>query len=449
MDNYRHQNKHSFFSSFIGGWGVLFLLLIQSSTALAQTNGCNSPYSRFGLGLLCDQPQGFNKSMGGVGLGVRVGNRINTVNPASYSAIDSLSFILDIGMKASFGQMKQGTTKVGVKNATLDYVHVGMRLAKGLGLTAGFMPYSNIGYNFYSNDAVIGVDDNSERTVTNSNQYYGDGGLNQAYIGLGWKAYRNLSVGANIGFLWGKYNHDMAQIYKEDGISASSYSGTLKNCNASLRTYKIDLGVQYTIRLTRQDWLTLGVTAGIGHKIAQDATLYIYTSNGDSTLYTASKPFDLPFTFAGGASWQHKNTLLVAADVYHERWSNCRMPIETADNLVPMKGYFRDKTKIAIGTQWTPNPFGKYWQRIQYKAGINFTTPYLKVNGHDGPSELCMSIGAGLPITNRWNNRSVINFGLQWMRRSASASGMITENYLLLNFGFTFNERWFMKYKIQ
>ena len=114
-----------------------------------------------------------------------------------------------------------------------------------------------------------------------------------------------------------------------------------------------------------------------------------------------------------------------------------------------MKGYYNNKTKIAVGTQWTPNPFGKYWQRIQYRTGINFTTPYLRVNGNDGPNELSMCIGAGLPITNRWNNRSVVNFGLQWMRRSASAPGMITENYLLLNFGFTFNERWFTKYKIQ
>ena len=425
------------------------LLCGKSSVASAQTNGCNSPYSRFGLGLLGDQPQGFNKSMGGVGLGVRIGNRVNTINPASYSAIDSLSLIMDIGMKASFGQMKQGGTTAGVKNATLDYVHLGMRLAKGLGLSAGFMPYSNIGYSFYSDDQTIGVVGNSERTVTNANLYDGDGGLNLAYIGLGWKAYRNLSVGANVGFLWGKYNHDITQLFEEDGISSSTYSATFKNIHSSMKTFKLDFGAQYPIRLTRQDWLTVGVTAGIGHKIAQDATLVIYTSNGDSTLYTASKPFDLPFSFAGGVAWQHKNTLLVAADFQHELWSKCRLPIETRDSFVPMKGYYNNKTKIAVGTQWTPNPFGKYWQRIQYRAGINFTTPYLRVNGNDGPNELSMCIGAGLPIMNRWNNRSVINFGLQWMRRSASAPGMITENYLLLNFGFTFNERWFTKYKIQ
>ena len=59
-----------------------------------------------------------------------------------------------------------------------------------------------------------------------------------------------------------------------------------------------------------------------------------------------------------------------------------------------------------------------------------------------------MGVGAGLPITNKINNRSVVNVGVQWMRRASAASGMITEDYLLLNLGVTFNERWFVKYKI-
>lgn len=416
----------------------------------AQTNGCNSSYSRFGLGLLTDQSSGLNKSMGGAGLGVRVGNRINAVNPASYSAIDSLSFIMDVGMKASFGQMKQGTTKAGVNNATLDYVHIGMRLARRLGLTVGFMPYTNIGYSFSSPDQFIAVDENTTQTVTNSNTYSGSGGLNQAYLGLGWKVYRDISIGANISFLWGRYDHYLIPAYMEDGTASSSYSGTIKYYRASLKTYKIDLGAQYPIRLTSQDWLTLGATVGIGHKIAQDAELSLYTTNGDSTRYTASSPFDIPFTFGGGAAWQHKNTLLVAADVHHEWWGACRLPVETLSGYEAMKGGFKNMTKIAVGAQWTPDPFDKhYWKRIQYRAGINYTTPYLKVNGLNGPSELCMSIGAGLPITNRHNSRSVVNFGMQWLRRSASGTGMITENYMLINLGITFNERWFMKFKIK
>lgn len=69
------------------------LLAIATLYASAQTNGSNSPYSRFGLGNLKDQSQGFNKSMSGVALGFRDGNRLNMQNPASYSSIDRKSVV--------------------------------------------------------------------------------------------------------------------------------------------------------------------------------------------------------------------------------------------------------------------------------------------------------------------------------------------------------------------
>jgi hypothetical protein len=42
-----------------------------------------------------------------------------------------------------------------------------------------------------------------------------------------------------------------------------------------------------------------------------------------------------------------------------------------------------------------------------------------------------------------------VNVGLQWQRRSASGAGMIKEDYFVINLGVTFNERWFLKYKIE
>ena len=425
---------------------ALLLLLAHCSMplALAQTAGMLSPYSRFGLGLLHDQSQGFNKSMGGAGLGVRMGNRINASNPASYAVIDSLSLILDIGMSGSFGRMRQDEQRAGVKGASLDYAHVGMHIAKNLGLAFGFMPYTDIGYDFSPQEEVVGYNPDNMLPIKGSSAYTGTGGLNQAYLGLGWKVFRNLSIGANVSFLWGKYDHTLMQVFTEGTSSSSAFDLIVKNNYASIRTYKIDLGVQYPVRLTRQDWLNFGATASLGHKIPQDATVTIGLKTD-----TVPSPFDLPYSFGVGAAWQHKNTLLVAADVHHEFWSKCRMPVETSNSYVPMKGLYKNRTKIAVGAQYTPDPFGKYWQRIQYRAGMNFTTPYLVINGLNGPYELCMSVGAGVPITNRINNRSFVNVGMQWLRRSSRSAGMITENYFLINLGVTFNERWFMKYKIQ
>ena len=65
-----------------------------SMTAKAQS-GTNSPYSQFGLGTLSPQSTSFNRGMNGLAYGFHEHNQINFQNPASYSALDSLSFIFD------------------------------------------------------------------------------------------------------------------------------------------------------------------------------------------------------------------------------------------------------------------------------------------------------------------------------------------------------------------
>ena len=86
--------------------GSLLLASTLCLNMMAQSNGSSSSYSRFGLGTLENQAQGFSKAMGGTGLGYRAGNRINTLNPASYSAIDSTTLLLEAGMTAAFGNMQ-------------------------------------------------------------------------------------------------------------------------------------------------------------------------------------------------------------------------------------------------------------------------------------------------------------------------------------------------------
>lgn len=428
-------------------------MAIMAASVSAQTGGSNSSYSRFGLGTLADQSQGYTRGMGGVGIALHQGNRVNMLNPASYASIDSLSFILDAGMSLSAGRMKDGSNTLNVKNCSLDYVNAGFRLRRGLGLSFGFVPYSTIGYNFYTEKPVTN-DQTTTLPIKTTSTYQGDGGLHQAYIGLGWRPVGNLSIGMNASFIWGNYSHAMSQAFTEGGSSSSSYSGLHSNHDANLKTYKLDFGAQYPIRITSNDWITLGVTVGLGHKIKSDATLTRYTSVGDSTEITAKSPFDLPYTYGGGLAWQHKNSILVAADYKFENWSDCRTPHSSTEggqlNYFGAKGDYDNRSRFAVGAQYTPDPTDKhYMKRMQYRIGANYSTPYLRVNGAEGPSEMTLSAGLGLPISNHNNNRSTVNVSLQWLRRKPATSGLITENYFLVNVGLTFNENWFMKFKIQ
>ena len=67
--------------------------LALTTTAMAQNNGSNSPYSRYGFGLLNDRHSAASTALSGTGYGWRGGTEVNFKNPASFSAIDSLSFI--------------------------------------------------------------------------------------------------------------------------------------------------------------------------------------------------------------------------------------------------------------------------------------------------------------------------------------------------------------------
>ena len=50
---------------------------------------------------------------------------------------------------------------------------------------------------------------------------------------------------------------------------------------------------------------------------------------------------------------------------------------------------------------------------------------------------------------NGWNAKSIINISGQAVHVRPNAPGMITENYLRLNIGLSFNEAWFDKWKVK
>ena len=427
---------------------LAFLLTVG---VMAQSNGSNSSYSRFGVGLLNDQSQGFNRGMSGVAQGFQSATQVNMLNPASYSAIDSLTFIFDIGMNLQWGRLSGKGTSATALNTSLDYINAGLRLRKGLGLSFGFVPYSTIGYNF-NESRRVGSSYTTGQSITSDITYYGNGGLHQLYLGLGWNPFAKLSIGANISYLWGDYNHSLAQIFYEGGSSSTAYNTQNEVWGSDMKTYKLDIGAQYPIRIKEKDELTLGATVGIGHAVGSKVELLRYTSKGDTIQNKISKAFDLPYSFSVGASWKHNERLTLGADYSLERWDGCKVPMskstEQSTNIVIATDQYSNRHHAAIGADYISNPEGpKYRHHIHYRMGASYTTSYVKVNGHEGPKEYGITLGAALPL--KTDARSLINVSVEWKHRAPSVSNQITENYLMLHLGVTFNEAWFMKFKFQ
>ena len=79
-------------------------MLVVPVSAMAQTSSINafSPYSMYGIGELQTPGVVAQRSMGGVGLGMRSSVMVNPLNPAAYSLTPRQGFLFDFGVE--FGQ---------------------------------------------------------------------------------------------------------------------------------------------------------------------------------------------------------------------------------------------------------------------------------------------------------------------------------------------------------
>ena len=417
-------------------WISVCLIWMMTMGLMAQTS-TNSPYTRYGFGQLSDQNFGNSQAMGGISYGLRNGLQVNAANPASYSAVDSLTFIFDAGMSLQNANFKEGNVKTNAKNSSVDYIAMQFRLMKGLGFTAGFLPYSTVGYSMNRNNPV--VTDEFGNTTSATQQFYGTGGLQQVFFGLGYNVFKGLSVGANFSYLYGDITHTSTTTFS----NANAFSSARTN-KIEVSDYKLDFGVQYSHQLKEKHVLNLGATYSYGHNLNSTGYEYVekYQSSTVATqsIDTIKNAFALPHTFGIGATYVYDNRLTIGADYTLQKWADAKFFNE--------KNAFQNRSKISIGAEYLPNLYGRgYLQRIRYRAGVYYSSPYAKIDGKDGNREYGISFGIGLPLT-LYQYRSILNISGQYVKVSPKVKGMLEENYLRINIGLTFNERWFMKWKV-
>lgn len=150
--------------------------------------------------------------------------------------------------------------------------------------------------------------------------------------------------------------------------------------------------------------------------------------------------------------FNHNNKLKVGVDYSLMQFGKVGYPEYTLENGVPKyvlsNNIYKDRHKLTLGAEFCPNEKGrKFSNRLRYRLGASYATPYYKVNGVEGPKEYGVSVGLGIPVINEWNNRSILNISGSWVRQEAP--GLIKENTFRINIGFTFNERWFAKWKVE
>jgi hypothetical protein len=403
----------------------------------------NSPYTRYGYGLLNDQGFGHSRAMGGIAIGLRNNTQINATNPASYSAVDSLTFLFDAGLGLQNANFSENGTKTNAKNSSVDYLAAQFRLGKGLGFTFAFLPMSTVGYSFTQTGSLPDATDGSTQYTTYS--YDGDGGIQQVMVGLGYEPIKGFSVGANFSYLYGDVTHTFATTF-----SNTSATKSVRQEQISVSDYKLDFGVQYTHRFDKKHTMTVGAIFAPGHTMNADGyttnATYAYSSSYSSyVVQTASADtlkngYALPTQMGAGVTYVYDNRLTVGVDYSVQKWADAKY--KGVKNT-----YLSDRKKISAGAEFTPNPYShNYLKRIHYRLGAYYATPYAKVDGRDGANEYSASAGFGFPL---FQSKSILSVSGQVVKVSPKVKGLMSETYLKLNVGLTFNEQWFQKWKVR
>lgn len=400
--------------------GFIALLMACAASAFAQ-NGTNTPYSRFGYGMLRDNATAAQQSMGGIGYAMSSGRQINVKNPASYARIDSLTFLFDMGVDISNVWSAEGSLKEHQLGGGLNYITMQFPLGKRLGMSIGILPYSAVGYAFGN-------------TIDNGyTSREGAGSINLAYGGVALRVVGGLSIGANMAYMFGTTANDLYAT--TTGGSTSLFEDQL-----TVRDWHLDAGLQY-IQPIGRDMLTLGLTYSPAKALHGSMVTYAYDTTADSepkeySSSPAKKLFGIAESYGAGINWMHGSRLMLEADFTYQPWSKVKYQ--------GRKGQLADRYKVALGGQFQPNMRGNYVSRIQYRAGVFATRDYLKIEGNN-VREYGASVGFGFPVP---GFKTMVNLGVEWLCRQAHPNPLIKENHLNITLGININELWFQKSRI-
>lgn len=443
-------------------------------SAKAQYNGY-SPYSKSALGDLTDRTFSYQNSMASTGTAVDNYYNINLLNPASYGSLKLTTY--EVGANLKFTRFYEGTTPDSIKNkaviASFNFMALGFRLGKRGGLAFGLTPYSSSGYVFNTKSEIAGLG-------TVNYNYRGNGGISNAFIGMGYKVYRDsakfISVGANANFLFGTITDEQRVIFDN---SSKSYYNTLRTNELQVKGFTFDYGLLYQHRINRKYTIGFGATYIMTADLnaTQNTIGWRYTTNSaleesyrDTILLSnITGKITLPSGFGIGLyfgkrdstnlSYNSNNNnevaklnkdkivgdnLRLALDYKIQNWQDFK--------LLGINNGLKRNERYSLGISYWPakkmtnndSKIKRFFNAAQYRAGAYYNVSHLFLN-QTQITDYGVSVGLGLPVIRAFSSINVsANFGI----RGTTQNNLIKENYARILFNFTLNDVWFIKRRV-
>ena len=423
---------------------ISFILIFMITFDVKGQKLVNSPYSRFNIGSL--DPAGSFRSlaMGGTGVAMRDNSAIYYVNPASYSSLDTTSFLFDFGVDFSTNTLSDGESKYHSKDMNFNHLILGFPLAKRWGFALGLVPLSNGYYNITQtiSEGDPGYDPNIGEVTSN---HKGDGGLTNFFVGTGFNITKNFSIGANVNVLFGQLERINQYVFSDYANTFGQYYSEILKING----VNFDYGVQYAAALKNNYFLNLGLSMTAAKKYKSGfETLSVRAAGYTASLYspdtlsysntTTKDSTKLPLTIRMGVSFGKKDKFVAGIDYIYSNWANASIEGST--------GYLANSKSWLFGVEYIPDKYSNYsfLSRVEYRLGGHIADNYLIINGVQ-IKEFGVSCGLGLRMRNSF---SKTNIYFDFTRKTGDLSrGLLNENYFTIGVSLNLYDNWFVKRK--
>ncbi len=468
---------------------VLNILYSIYNISIAQVTN-SSPYSRYGIGDLSGKGFAQSFAMGGTNIALQNDSTpmffINSGNPASYSNIRLTT--AELAENFTRTQLQSASAKKTINNAGFAYLSLAFPINKWWGTSIGLLPYSSVGYKVSDHQVINNVGEVDFL-------YEGSGGVNQVYWGNGIKplfglpqlfleskkysrlkeeknyakankilnrkkSLQLLSLGLNASYMFGSFDNTRRSIFPGSSNSFNARTGTITR----IGDFYFDYGAQYSYtfdslrghEIKDKVKLLLGASfatqTDLNAKI--DSLSYTYFNNslgteiGKDTIQNVQNvkgKIQFPLSFGFGLGIKKGDRWLIAGDFAIQNWSTY-MAFNKSQAL-------KNSMRVSMGMQFVPNSKangkGSYYKRIYYRIGGRYAQTLLELK-NTRLTESALSIGLGFPVGRSFmlQNFSVINFGVEFGERGTISNGLIKEQFIKATIGFTINDRWFVKSKI-
>ena len=387
--------------------------------------GTASPYSSYGIGEVRFKGTVENRSMGSLGI-VNDSIHINLLNPASFSSLKLTTFT--VGGTYSPTKLETTEEEQKARRTSFDYLAMSFPVSKKLGISLGLMPYSSVGYK------IVNVTD------TEGTKFTGIGNVNRFFAGAGYQITKELSVGADLSYNFGRI--EKSAVF----ISSDIQFGTREINVAELNGLTFKTGLSFKTKIKKYDFvsgLTFVPTSVLNSDNARNIAKITYSQSGDEIVWDSedveipNSEIRLPSKLALGAGFGLDKKWFVGMESTFSSKGDYAVTYPNAS--------YESATKIALGGYYIPkyNSFSSYFDRITYRAGLRYENTGLIVN-NQSIKDKALTLGFGVPIAGTLSN---INIGIEYGKRGTVDAGLVRENYMNFSVGLSFNDKWFVKRK--